>query len=583
MNTIALVLIAAFGFGEPGTSVLPLLRVGQGPRASAMGEAGIGLADNATAIYWNPAGLGQLPNYHLALSHHQWFSDIKDELFYASIPAGPGAFGLSLVYSGESGIERWDENNQPIDTFRTWNSIAALGYGAQIAKDWHLGGAFKGFYQNLYTMNGYGGAVDLGLLARPFPFLSLGLAGRNLGRIRYGSDWETLPTEIGLGTNFHKTRFNASIDIVYPFDNSMNIRTGLEYAPVREFALRLGYRTGPADLATLGYLSGLTAGLGFRLGNFGADYCFTPYGKLGITHRIGIKLKIRHKGSGLLKLRVIDKKTTKPLWANLAFSGIRNLTTGTNRRGELELKRLLPGQLTIRTTSKGYQERTDTMEILGDRKQYATIALVRLTYGSIWGTIYDAETKRPVGGAITYQGPVYGEQTVVSDPGSFALKKLPPGNYFVKATGPTEDYIPQSCTLMVEQNLVTEHEFYLVKRRQTIVLQGINFETGKTDILSCFKTVLDRAGKILKQNPTIVVELAGHTDPREISTSEFPSNWELSQARAQAVRKYLIENFGIAPNRLVAHGYADTQPIATNDTKEGMAKNRRTEFRIIEQ
>jgi chemotaxis protein MotB len=49
------------------------------------------------------------------------------------------------------------------------------------------------------------------------------------------------------------------------------------------------------------------------------------------------------------------------------------------------------------------------------------------------------------------------------------------------------------------------------------------------------------------------------------------------------VRQYLVEKWGIAPERLTAHGYADTQPIAPNNTEEGMARNRRTEFRITGQ
>ncbi|MCX6844275.1 MAG: OmpA family protein, partial [candidate division WOR-3 bacterium] len=71
--------------------------------------------------------------------------------------------------------------------------------------------------------------------------------------------------------------------------------------------------------------------------------------------------------------------------------------------------------------------------------------------------------------------------------------------------------------------------------------------------------------------------------PREIASAQFPSNWELSQARAEAVKQYLVAKFVIAPERLTAHGYADTQPIAPNDNEEGMAKNRRTEFRVTGQ
>ncbi|RMF59783.1 MAG: OmpA family protein, partial [Bacteroidetes bacterium] len=71
---------------------------------------------------------------------------------------------------------------------------------------------------------------------------------------------------------------------------------------------------------------------------------------------------------------------------------------------------------------------------------------------------------------------------------------------------------------------------------------------------------------------------AGHTD----STGPDDYNLRLSQARAEAVRAYLIERFGIAPERLVARGYGESQPIADNVTATGRTLNRRVEFRVIE-
>jgi outer membrane protein OmpA-like peptidoglycan-associated protein len=207
----------------------------------------------------------------------------------------------------------------------------------------------------------------------------------------------------------------------------------------------------------------------------------------------------------------------------------------------------------------------------------------RVKYGTVKGGLFDAGTREHIGGRVVYRGPVLGEEAVKPEPGTFQLRNLPAGVYRVGVTGPSEDYIPQSCTLFVVGGQVLERDFNLARKRQTIVLEGVNFETGKADILPQFATVLDRAGEILKGSPTIKVELAGHTDPREINTREFPDNWKLSQARAEAVMNYLITKFGIAPDRLTARGYADTQPVASNDTPAGMAKNRRTEFRILEQ
>ena len=115
----------------------------------------------------------------------------------------------------------------------------------------------------------------------------------------------------------------------------------------------------------------------------------------------------------------------------------------------------------------------------------------------------------------------------------------------------------------VEPGRITNKDFYLVKPRQTIVLHGVNFETGKADLLPEFDSVLARAGEILRTNPGIMVELAGHTDPREIATVRYPSNRELSQARAEAVKQYLVSKWGIASERLTAHGYADANLGAT--------------------
>jgi chemotaxis protein MotB len=73
----------------------------------------------------------------------------------------------------------------------------------------------------------------------------------------------------------------------------------------------------------------------------------------------------------------------------------------------------------------------------------------------------------------------------------------------------------------------------------------------------------------------------GHTDDRPISTAQFPSNWELSTARASAVLRYLVARHGIAPARMSAAGYADQRPVASNATTGGRARNRRVDLAIL--
>lgn len=584
MNTALLLIVLGFFGSRSGTTTMPLLRIGQGPRAAALGESYVSVADDASALYWNPAGLGQLNLHQFALSHHQWFSTTTDEVLQGAVSGAKGALGLSLVYSAEQGIEAWDENNTYLGDFSTWNVVAAAGYGFQLLPGYHLGAAVKGFYNDLYQARGYGGGADIGALGRPLTDLAVGIAARNIGVANYDAGLEPLPTEVAAGASYRYDRLRATFDVVLPLDNNPNLRAGVEYWPVDRLALRLGYRTGPADLTTLGFLSGLTTGLGVRLGAFGLDYSLTPYGKLGIAHRIGISTSVARLGSGTLRLKVVDAETMGPLAADLAFSGVRQQTARAGlRTGEYSLTRLVAGELVVRATLVGYQPRIDTILVLGDREQSRTIALSPLRYGSVWGRIYDATTDELIGGAIGYSGPARGRQPVPAATGSFALNGLPTGSYTVTASGPSDDYLPQTCTLEVQPGRVTERDFRLVRKRQTIILEGINFATGKADIRPEFEPQLRRAGRILIDNPRLAVELAGHTDAREINTAEFPSNWELSQARAEAVRDYLVSKFGIASDRLIARGYADTQPLAPNTTDANMARNRRTEFRILDQ
>ncbi|GIV58735.1 MAG: hypothetical protein KatS3mg042_1648 [Rhodothermaceae bacterium] len=107
---------------------------------------------------------------------------------------------------------------------------------------------------------------------------------------------------------------------------------------------------------------------------------------------------------------------------------------------------------------------------------------------------------------------------------------------------------------------------------------SVHFEVDQSTLLPSSRQTLDALGTVLTRHPELRLEIAGHTD----STGPDDYNLRLSQARAEAVRAYLIERFGIAPERLVARGYGESQPIADNVTATGRTLNRRVEFRVIE-
>ncbi len=108
------------------------------------------------------------------------------------------------------------------------------------------------------------------------------------------------------------------------------------------------------------------------------------------------------------------------------------------------------------------------------------------------------------------------------------------------------------------------------------------FRPASADLRPEGKEFLDLLARVFLHGPDAEVRIGGHTDNIPISTSRYPSNWELSCARATSVMRYLIDEHGIKPEILSAIGYGPHQPAGSNDTPEGRALNRRVEIEIIQ-
>ncbi len=109
-------------------------------------------------------------------------------------------------------------------------------------------------------------------------------------------------------------------------------------------------------------------------------------------------------------------------------------------------------------------------------------------------------------------------------------------------------------------------------------LEGVNFEFNSAKLLPEARPALQTAGQILKDNPAMRVRIEGYTD----SVGSDSYNLKLSQERADAVRVYLIEHFDVDPQRIQARGFGENNPVASNDTDQGRALNRRIEFVVLE-
>ena len=109
--------------------------------------------------------------------------------------------------------------------------------------------------------------------------------------------------------------------------------------------------------------------------------------------------------------------------------------------------------------------------------------------------------------------------------------------------------------------------------KQSVILEGVNFETDKADLTAGSSVTLDKVADSLKDWPDVKVQIDGHTD----STGGTKHNQTLSEARAESVKSYLVGK-GIEASRLSTKGFGLANPIADNKTKEGKAKNRRVEI-----
>ncbi|ABS21662.1 MULTISPECIES: OmpA family protein [Bacillus cereus group] len=134
----------------------------------------------------------------------------------------------------------------------------------------------------------------------------------------------------------------------------------------------------------------------------------------------------------------------------------------------------------------------------------------------------------------------------------------------------------------VTENGIQEVQVYREDTGVSIVIvDNLIFDTGDANVKPEAKEIISRLAGFFQSVPNpIVVE--GHTDSRPIRNAKFPSNWELSSARAANMIHHLIEVYEIDPNRLAAVGYADTKPVAPNDSPDNWAKNRRVVIYVKE-
>lgn len=135
------------------------------------------------------------------------------------------------------------------------------------------------------------------------------------------------------------------------------------------------------------------------------------------------------------------------------------------------------------------------------------------------------------------------------------------------------------------RDMQLEGEIQLAVSEEGLVMQLADhalFDSGVAEISAKARPLLEKVGTIICKTP-YAVRIEGHSDDQPIRTEQFPSNWELSTARAVNVLRFLVDRFELPPQRLAAAGFAEFQPVAPNTGPQNRARNRRVEIIFVDE
>ncbi len=263
-----------------GTSGAQFLGVGIGARAAAMGGAYTSVADDGTALHWNPAGLSRVDGHRLTLSHVSWLQGVTYNSASYAAPFGRDAgIGVSLE---QGGARSWDNTGE--GSFESGDFAGIVGYGRRMSADVGVGADLKFLSSSLGDHGASSYAVDLGVLYSVNNATSIGAAIRNLGPgLTFESGSDPLPVTMTVGGSYRWQGVLMSMDLEKVNDLGPMTRIGAEYAPVRYLALRGGWIGGDETA-----LSGLTGGIGLNWNErWAVDYAYRS-SDLGGTHQFAL-------------------------------------------------------------------------------------------------------------------------------------------------------------------------------------------------------------------------------------------------------------------------------------------------------
>ena len=292
-------MVFAAGFAKVGTFGGQELKIGVSARATAMGSAFTGLADDATAVFWNPGGLVNVKANEVSVNHVAWAADTKlSTAIVAFNPRSiPGTFAFSVrSFWMDPELVRTAYNPEGTgQTFDAGTTTFGLSYARFFTDKFSVGFTLNYLHMGLAETAVNSGAFDFGIMYRiGIKDLKLGMAIQNLGgKFTFDERESKLPVTFKVGVSFNafkneRQRLTPALEFQHPSDNLERANAGVEYALNELFFARAGYHINyDTDGLAFGFGAALPTGESNRIQ---ADYSAVDMDALGYVHRFTVSV-----------------------------------------------------------------------------------------------------------------------------------------------------------------------------------------------------------------------------------------------------------------------------------------------------
>ncbi len=299
--TLLTVLISSVVWGtnsKVGTTAYGFLKIDPGARSTGMGGAFVGLSDDESALYFNPAGLIQTEGKRFFTTYNNYLTDIQSGFLAYVHPYSENLkLGASICYFNYGSMIKTDAQGTNLGTFGASDFALGLSLAGKLNPNFNLGGTGKIIYEKIDGFSSDALALDLGVF-----YISkdsrtrIGGVAQNLGFQLRGateSHKDQLPTSVKLGLSHHLRELPLVVaaDVAKPVDNDIFFNLGGEFSALKPLYLRVGWSSFGKNYKTdsdKDNQAGFAAGFGVTWKVYRFDYSYSSYADLGGVHKISI-------------------------------------------------------------------------------------------------------------------------------------------------------------------------------------------------------------------------------------------------------------------------------------------------------